>query len=310
MDCKLYIISHSDLPIDYQIPQSNHAAMEFAAKYPAEFYDWHKRSNSIINLNCKNELDLIKFGQKLSSRGIKFAEFREPDIGNELTAIAICPGSEIRKLCSNLPLAGKRINPEARERLNKKSETVEAMQACEQTSGQTIWQHGESVRDYLMDLIKFLRDPHYTSQYTWRYPQWILSHSKAILELLPEDHILERYALWHDCGKPFCKTVDENGKAHFPNHAQVSANLFRELYPEQQETALLIEMDMDIHLLSADGIDEFAKKPQAAALLLSGLAAIHSNAEMFGDTTSESFKIKWKHIDRRGSAICKKLFQK
>jgi hypothetical protein len=161
-----------------------------------------------------------------------------------------------------------------------------------------------------MDLLKFLRDPHYTSKYTWRYPQWLLSHSKALLECLPPDHVLEKYALWHDCGKPFCKTVDENGKTHFPNHAKVSANLFREIYPEQEDIAALIEMDMDIHLLAADGIEEFCKRPQAAALLLAGLASLHSNAAMFGGIATDSFKIKWKHIDRRGAAICKRLFEK
>jgi len=281
--------------------------MEFAAKYPAEFTDWHKNSNSIINLNCKNELDLIKFSQKLAAKGIKFAEFREPDIGNELTAIAICPGPEIKRLCSNLPLAGKRINEGAKERLSKKFETVAAMESCKQNSDQTIWQHGESVRNYLMDLIKFLRDPHYAAKHTWRFPQWLLSHSGALLGLLPEDWKLEKYALWHDCGKPFCKTVDENGKTHFYGHAQTSAKLFRELYPEQEEIAKLIEMDMDIHTLSSEEVKEFAARPQCAALLLSGLASIHSNASMFGGITSDSFKIKWKKLDRLGHMICKEI---
>lgn len=88
MDCKLYIITHSDLPLKYQVPQSNHAAMEFAAQYPAEFLEWHKKSNSIIVLNCQNERKLVEFAQKLRDKGIKFSEFREPDIGDELTAIS------------------------------------------------------------------------------------------------------------------------------------------------------------------------------------------------------------------------------
>ncbi len=282
--------------------------MEFAAQYPAEFLDWHKNSNSIIVLNCLNERKLIEFSQKLQTKGIKFSEFREPDIGNELTAIAICPGPEVKRLCSGLPLAGKRVNEGAQERLNRKFEVVEAMQGCEQRSGQNIWEHGVSVRDHLMELLKFLRDPHYTCKYTWRFPQWLLSHSRALLELLPPDHVLEKYALWHDCGKPFCKVLDGDGKSHYPNHAQVSASVFRELYPEQEDVAKLIEMDMDVHLLQTEDMDAFCKRPEAISLLLAGLAEVHSNAELFGGLTKESFKIKWKHLDRRGTAICKRLF--
>ena len=62
-------------------------------------------------------------------------------------------------------------------------------------------------------------------------------------------------------------------------------------------------MDMDIHLLKADGIEEFASRPEAATLLLTSLAEIHSNAAMFGGIDSTSFKIKWKHINKRGKKI-------
>lgn len=309
VECKLYIITHSDLPLGYQVPQTNHAAMEFAAKYPAEFLDWHEKSNSIIALNCKNERELQVFAQKLREKGIKFAEFKEPDIGHELTAIAICPGPEVKRLCSGLPLAGKRVNEGAAERLKCKFEIVDAMLECEQRSGQNILQHGESVRDHLMDLVSFLRDPHYTAKFQWRYPQWLLSHSKSLVDKLPGDHILEKYALWHDCGKPFCKTEDADGKIHYPDHARISAGIFREIYPEQEDVAKLIEMDMDIHILQADSLEPFCQRPEAITLLLTGVAEVHSNARLFGGIASDSFKIKWKHLDRRGSAICKRLFE-
>jgi hypothetical protein len=66
-------------------------------------------------------------------------------------------------------------------------------------------------------------------------------------------------------------------------------------------------MDMDIHLLKDAGVAEFAKRPQARALLLTGLAEIHANASMFGGFESIGFKSKWKQIDRRGKAILREI---
>jgi len=62
-------------------------------------------------------------------------------------------------------------------------------------------------------------------------------------------------------------------------------------------------MDMNIHSLKDVGVNDFAQKEGAATLLLTGLAEIHSNAEMFGGIESTSFKIKWKQINKRGKKI-------
>lgn len=282
--------------------------MEFAASFPEEWREWYRTSNSVICLNAPNELKLLEFSLNLKEKGIRFAEFREPDIGNELTAIAIVPGPDVKKACSSLPLAGKRVNEGAPKRLKRKFEVVEAMEDAEQMSGQNMVQHGESVKEHLFDLLQFLRDPHYLYQKQWRFPLWLTAYGKKLQEKLPPDHILEKYTLWHDCGKPFCREVDAEGKVHYPNHAQVSARIFRELYPEQEEVARLIEMDMDLHCLPAEKVEEFSKRPEAPALLLAGLAAIHSNAELFGGINSDSFKIKWKYLDRRGAALCQHIF--
>ena len=49
-------------------------------------------------------------------------------------------------------------------------------------------------------------------------------------------------------------------------------------------------MDMDVHTLKSEGIEEFAQRPEAASLLLTGLCEIHSNAQMFGGMESTGFK--------------------
>jgi hypothetical protein len=42
-------------------------------------------------------------------QGIRFSVFKEPDIDNQITAIALEPGSKSKKICSNLSLALKDI---------------------------------------------------------------------------------------------------------------------------------------------------------------------------------------------------------
>lgn len=55
-------------------------------------------------------------------------------------------------------------------------------------------------------------------------------------------------------GKPFCRTIDAEGRQHFPDHATVSARIWREA-GGSEEVARLIEQDMDVHLLKAEGVE-------------------------------------------------------
>jgi hypothetical protein len=66
--------------------------------------------------------------------------------------------------------------------------------------------------------------------------------------------------------------VDEEGRQHFPNHAQASEELWRSI-GGNEEVATLIGMDMDIHLLKGDQVEAFASRKEAATLLLAGLKA-------------------------------------
>lgn len=93
-----------------QAVQSAHAAIDFQHAHPLEATEWQKNSNYLALLTVANEEDLFKLSEKASLRGIKYTIFREPDINNEITAIAFEPSDESRKLTSAFPLLGKNNN--------------------------------------------------------------------------------------------------------------------------------------------------------------------------------------------------------
>jgi hypothetical protein len=175
------------------------------------------------------------------------------------------------------------------------------MLLCEQTPGLNVLAHGQSVHDYYLDLRKHCLNGT-PLEYEWKLPEWI--GSPALWAATVDDQTTSLYQVYHDCGKPFCKEVDQEGRNHFPDHARVSADVWRGIGGDEQ-VAKLISLDMAIHLLKAEDLDEF--RAEAATLLVTGFCEIHSNAAMFGGVDSPSFKMKWKHIDRRGRQIVKMI---
>lgn len=180
------------------------------------------------------------------------------------------------------------------------------MQQCPQTDTQSVWQHGLSVKDHVFQLIDFLNTGNIQGQ--WKLPEWMYQYRQQLLDRLLPLPIIKEYAIFHDCGKPYCFQLDEQGKRHFPNHPQQSYQTWLSISDNKQIAALIL-MDMKIHTIKAVEIEEFIKQPEAITLLLAGLAEVHSNAKMFGGLESESFKIKWSQINKRGKMICQKLFK-
>lgn len=243
-------------------------------------------------------------------------------MGDEITALAFAPGAETRRLLSNLPCAGRRVSEageaQARAHEARLREMSFAMMDCDQTPGQNVLQHGRSVREHYFALLSHLHGDIDLAQYeNWKVPSW-LRHSdpgfaknrETIIRSLPSRHVMDRYLTLHDSGKPRVLTVDEDGRRHFPGHADASAKTYREvLGDEMSETvAYLIEHDMDIHLVRADELEEFVQRPTVFAHLLAGLAEVTSNAAMFGGIDSNGFKMKYKRLDQRGRAICRLMF--
>jgi len=102
-------VTRRDLDPGYQLVQSAHAVADFVLEHPAEAKEWHEQSNYIVCLSTENELSLIDLISKLTRNGIKHTIFREPDIDNQITSVAIAPCEEARRMTSSLPLALKGI---------------------------------------------------------------------------------------------------------------------------------------------------------------------------------------------------------
>ena len=134
-------------------------------------------------------------------------------------------------------------------------QVVRDMKDCCQTEGQSVLEHGLSVRDHLFDLINILKGG--TPKYQWKLPGWIQEHKGLLFDNLLDEYILEKYTIFHDCGKPYCLEIDANGKKHFPNHAEKSYSTYMKKLDGDEQVGKLILMDMDLHKLKAVDIEEF-----------------------------------------------------
>lgn len=173
------------------------------------------------------------------------------------------------------------------------------MRQTEQTAGMSVLQHGVLVARYFDDLrVHVLEGAPLT--FHWRLPAW--ATSPLLWQQLMPLPVIRQYQIYHDAGKPICRQQDEHGRFHFPHHAAISAALWLRMTGDPTVSRLMA-MDMELHTMSAADVTAFAKEPEAATLLLTALSEIHANASMFGGIDSDSFKMKFKHLDRRGKAL-------
>ena len=158
--------------------------------------------------------------------------------------------------------------------------------------------HGNLVWEYYQKLLRG----------DWaqlKIPEWLVTSHETITNAQLNVKIVKDYIIYHDCGKHLCETHDEKG-VHYPDHANVSANYCLENGGDPL-VANLIRNDMFFHTCTAQELEDSTLSVQElATLLMASLAEIHANAQMFGGLESQSFKIKYKQIDRRGKAFFKK----
>ncbi len=296
----MVVITRSDLTPGYQAQQSCHAIADFQHAFPDASKDWKDTTNSIVLLGARNEQELEKLYDKLSLK-TDVVKFYEPDLNNELTSIALYASPEIRKKLANLPLLGK--SPKITYR-----SVIMDMMDTPQTENQSVLEHGMSVYKYWQDLRNHLTTSA-SLKFEWKLPEWLTENSKFILSTLHNDDTIKEYQLMHDCGKPYCLEYDDEGRKHFPDHANVSADTFSKI-SDNKIVADLIREDMTLHTIKSEDVPTFVEnKPieTILTLLVTSLSELHSNASMFGGIESTSFKIKYKQLDKRGKQIMKIL---
>lgn len=109
---KLIVVTRKDLNPGSQAIQASHAAIEFIYEHPELAHEWYNISKYLVFLSVNNQEELLELSDKLSWKDILFSKFYEPDLDNELTAIALEPSSRARRVVSSIPLLLKEYRKE------------------------------------------------------------------------------------------------------------------------------------------------------------------------------------------------------
>lgn len=109
MGDKLYLVTRRDLEPGYQAVQSCHAIRQFTAEHPARDGEWFTNSNYLALLSVADEVELMRLIIAAKDHGLRWSAFREPDVGGQITAIALEPHHKTIELCKSLPLALKEL---------------------------------------------------------------------------------------------------------------------------------------------------------------------------------------------------------
>lgn len=170
------------------------------------------------------------------------------------------------------------------------------MKTCEQTQGQTIYQHGIAV----WEKSKLLISGDFTN---FQLPDFFKEHHAFIVNRMHNLKIFKDYNIFHDCGKPYCKILDLEGKAHFPEHAVESFRIAKTFIKNQHVPRLILN-DMVLHTSTVAQIEQLnLSEKDSMTLIITAFAELHANAEMFGGQESLSFKIKYKKLVKNSKAL-------
>ena len=102
---KTYIITRRDLRPGLQAAQACHAVTDLILQFPEQAKQWRDESNYLIVLSVADEAELCELAIELARTDMAWCKFREPDLNNQLTALAVLPHKYAEAFMRNLPLA-------------------------------------------------------------------------------------------------------------------------------------------------------------------------------------------------------------
>lgn len=101
---KLYVVLRADLDGGDQIAQAGHAVAVFARKHRELFEGWTDGPNNLVVLAIADEWNLSRLQERIAPLAAT-VRVHEPDLHDELTAIAFAGTDAAARLVSSLPLA-------------------------------------------------------------------------------------------------------------------------------------------------------------------------------------------------------------
>lgn len=85
MENNLYVIVRNDLSRSQKAVQGIHASAELLLNHGSLHWD----NGTVVFLKVRDENELVSIENKLKEDSVTYSFFREPDIGNQITAIAL-----------------------------------------------------------------------------------------------------------------------------------------------------------------------------------------------------------------------------
>lgn len=98
------MVTRADLSAGQQAVQAAHAAIDFVFEHPSRAGPWHEVSNYLAILVAESEAHLKQLVARCESALVDYTVFREPDLDNQITAIAMEPSKETQRLAGKFPL--------------------------------------------------------------------------------------------------------------------------------------------------------------------------------------------------------------
>lgn len=97
---KLYLITRRDLAPGARASQLCHALRAFVEAHPDVDRSWFEESNTLVLLEVNDEDALMRLAWSATMAGVPWSLFREPDLADMVTAVALGPAGQtlVRRL--------------------------------------------------------------------------------------------------------------------------------------------------------------------------------------------------------------------